>query len=91
MKKLLATLAFGLAILPYASGAALAHGCHREPAESRSGLHRHVGPYCERLEVRPYRGEHHHHDDRDYRRGPPECVKKCHYVGPFKQCDTICR
>jgi hypothetical protein len=100
MKKLLATLAFGIAVLPILSGAALARGCHRDVEVDRYGPHRHVGPYCERLDVPPPPPPRHHdregrdhRDDRDYRRAPPPpiCEKKCHYVGPFKTCETVCR
>ena len=98
MKKILATLAFGLAVLPLMSAAALAHGCHRNVEEGRRGWHRHVGRDCERIEAytpqRRYR-EHHHEEYREGRRyddrGPPQCVKKCQYIGPIKTCDTICR
>jgi hypothetical protein len=95
MKKLLATLAFGAAVLPLLTGSAFAHGCHRDVEEGRSGLHRHIGRDCDRIAVRrgederrEFRGrrEHEHEHDR-----APQCVKKCQYVGPFKQCDTICR
>jgi hypothetical protein len=92
MNKVLATLAFGVAVLPFLSGAALAHGCHRDVEEGRSGLHRHIGRDCDRIAVRSYReerGERHRHDhDRDR---APQCVKKCQYIGPFKQCENICR
>ena len=97
MKKLLATLALGIAVMPYLSGAAFAHGCHRDPARDRYGVHRHVGPYCERLDLYAEREEHHeHHEHRRYRDDdrpppPPICQKKCHYVGPFKTCETFCR
>jgi hypothetical protein len=91
MKKTLAVLAFTIAVLPFAAGTASAHGCHREPAVNRFGPHRHVGPYCDRIDLPPrppaYHEREHHHRDQ----GPPQCVKKCHYVGPFKTCDLICR
>ena len=103
MKKMLAALAFGIAALPVLSVSAFAHGCHRDPAADRFGWHRHVGPYCERLDLPPPREERREFRHREeYREGgrrehdrddrpPPVCVKKCHYAGPFKECEQICR
>ena len=80
MKKILATLAFGVAVLPLMAGSAFAHGCHRDVERDRFGWHRH-GHECRRIEV-----------EREYRerRREPICEKKCHYVGPFKECKTVC-
>ena len=89
MKKALAILALGFAVLPFVASQASAHGCHRDPARDRFGWHRHAGPYCERVDVSPPREryEHHHHDHDD----GPRCtsVKRCHYVGPFKECKWV--
>ena len=82
MKHILATLAVGLAILPFCTGSALANGCHRDVRLDRYGWHRHDGD-CERINVDRER--------RYYReREEPRCFQKCKYVGPFKQCRTEC-
>jgi hypothetical protein len=79
MKKTLAALALGLAALPLLAGSAFAHGCHRDVEEGRAGWHRH-GHECRRISV-----------EREHRRHrEPVCEKKCHYVGPFKECKTVC-
>ena len=84
MKKLLATLAFGLAALPLYSVGAAAHGCHADVQRDQYGWHRHA-PDCDRINVQ--REGRRHHDDDD----GPRCtnVKKCHYVGPFKECKWV--
>lgn len=85
MKKTLAALALGLAALPLMAGSALAHGCHRDVEEGKFGWHRHSRS-CERIAVeRPYREHREHRRHRE-----PVCEKKCHYIGPFKECKTVC-
>jgi hypothetical protein len=96
MKHALLTLGLAIASMALMTGTASAHGCHRDAEYGRGGLHFHAGPDCERIEGRrEYRRERYeHHEHREYRedrRGPPQCVKKCQYIGPFKQCDLICR
>ncbi len=86
MKKTLAVLALGLAALPLLAGSAFAHGCHRDVQEGRRGWHRHAGYDCERVEARnPYAYRY-----REHRRHEPVCKQKCHYIGPFKECKTVC-
>ena len=92
MKKLLATLAFGLAALPLYSGITTAHGCHRDIQLDGRGWHRHAQNDCDRINVD--RGD---RDDRENRRRryreerhEPYCIIKCKYVGPFKQCRKEC-
>lgn len=94
MKKTLAALALGLAALPLLAGSAFAHGCHREVGEGRAGLHYHSRG-CERIAVEQHRRYEHrdHHrryEHREHRRHEPVCKKKCHYIGPFKECKTVC-
>lgn len=80
MKKILAALAFGVAVLPMLSGSAFAHGCHRDVERDRFGWHRH-GHECRRIEVE--------REHRSYRY-VPRCEVKCHYIGPFKECKRVC-
>lgn len=88
MKKTLAALALGLAALPLLAGSAFAHGCHRDVQEGRGGWHYHTRS-CERIAVGPPHRE--YRSDREYRRyREPVCAKKCHYIGPFKECKTVC-
>ena len=105
MKKLLATIAFGIAVLPSLTGAAFAHGCHLDVRQDQFGWHRHARNDCDRIDVqrgyrdrreygdrdREHEHEHRRHDDDDRPPPPPVCVKKCHYIGPFKECEQVCR
>lgn len=89
MKKLLVAV-FALLAMPLMAVEASAHGCHRFADEGRYGWHRHVGPDCDRVSVgRPHYREYREHRGHDRR--PPNCVKKCKYIGPFKECDWVCR
>ena len=94
---LASTLALGLAVsfaaLPLFSGAASAHGCHRDVQLDGGGWHRHAQNDCDRINVergerREYRGE--HREYREERRHERYCVEKCKYVGPFKECHQEC-
>jgi hypothetical protein len=97
MKYALLTAVMALALIPMGTQTASAHGCHRDAEVGRYGLHHHRGPDCDRVagrrEYRSYRRDYddRRRYDRDDRRGPPQCVKKCQYIGPIKTCDTICR
>lgn len=92
LKTILATALLASSALAMTASGASAHGCHRHPEEGRYGWHRHVGPDCERVPVsRPgyrERSEYRYRDDRRDRR--PRCEEKCKYIGPFKQCKTVC-
>ena len=100
MNNLLGSLALALAACSLSS-AADAHGCHAGVASDSYGWHRH-GPDCERIQTHrdgdgDIRRRHHDDDgDRGYRRhrdddDGPRCVnvKRCHYVGPFKECNWV--
>ena len=89
MKRALAILALGLAALPFAAGTASANGCHADVQRDQYGWHRHA-PDCDRINVsREGFRRHHDHDDDDRPRCVNVSVKKCHYVGPFKECKWI--
>jgi hypothetical protein len=83
MKRALAIVALSLAALPFAAGTASAHGCHADVERGQAGWHRHA-PNCTRLSV-----NREFHGHREVVR--PRCtnVKKCHYVGPFKECKWV--
>ncbi len=82
MKTLLVAAATMFA-LPLLAVDASAHGCHRDTQLGPAGWHRHVGPNCRRVAMpAPYRG---------YRYGNrARCVERCNYIGPIKQCRTVC-
>jgi len=94
MKMLLTAAVVALAALTFNVGSASAHGCHPDVRQDGGGWHRHARNDCDRIQShrdggRLDEGEHHHRDyDRDRE---PRCVKRCHYIGPIKQCDTVCR
>jgi hypothetical protein len=91
MKKLLATLALGVAALPLLSGVASAHGCHRDVQLDRYGWHRHA-PDCDRISVRREdRERREYREHRRYDEDRPRCVVRCQYIGPIKTCDRVCR
>ena len=88
MKRLLAILAFGIAAITLPGTSAYAHGCHPDVRLDKYGWHRHASNDCDRINVE--RGEfrrRHHHDDDD----GPRCanVKRCHSIGPFKECKWV--
>jgi len=81
----LATLLIALAITPLTTGVTHAHGCHTNTQQDRYGWHRHDAYSCHRIRSHRVVGF------GDYGDGGPRCAQKCEYVGPFKQCKTICR
>lgn len=89
LKQIFAAALLASSALALTSGTAAAHGCHRHVEKGVYGWHRHVGRDCERVAVSP---RHHYNEYREerYHRRAPRCVEKCHYVGPFKECKTIC-
>jgi hypothetical protein len=95
MKYLVASALAALLFVPMTSETASAHGCHRDAEYGRAGLHYHSGRDCDRIEGRRRSYREREYRERDYgdrdRRGAPQCVKKCQYIGPIKTCDTICR
>jgi hypothetical protein len=100
MKTSILSALLGAATLVLASSPARAHGCHAESAFDRIGWHHHVGQRCVRVDdapprhLRPRDGDYERKNHRRYYEEeprPPECVKKCKYIGPFKTCDYICR
>lgn len=73
----------------------LVHGCHREPEPGAGGWHTHrynprTGDPCARFSAGPRRG----YDAPQYFEPPrrrPVCFQDCNYMGPIKQCRTVCR
>ncbi len=88
MKTLLIAAAAMFA-LPLLAVDASAHGCHRSAELGPAGWHRHVGPRCARVALSaPNRG--YRYGNRPYSGRAARCVERCNYVGPFKQCRTVC-
>lgn len=81
MKKSLALAIAAAGIAMFTAQAAMAHGCHRSCEEGKYGWHRHVGNSCQRVVCERPRMHHHR---------KPVCVQKCKWIGPFKQCKTVC-
>ena len=84
-------LALGFAALPLLSTGASANGCHRDVRLDGRGWHRHAQNDCDRIDVD--RGERRERGERrDYRadRNERYCIKKCKYIGPFKECHQEC-
>ncbi|NJR41685.1 MAG: hypothetical protein HC767_02465 [Akkermansiaceae bacterium] len=58
-----------------AADVAVAHNCHRSCQLGAYGWHRHVGYNCVRVSCERPRAR---------------CRTKCNWIGPFKQCKTVC-
>ncbi len=79
-------------LMPVTADVASANGCHRSVERGPAGWHRHVGRNCARVAAAsPFRGrDYDRRDFRNSRRDGPRCVQRCQYIGPIKQCKTVC-
>lgn len=90
MKKFVLAACAAASFIMIGISAASAHGCHREPDVGKHGWHRHVGPYCDRVEMPPpHEGRRHHHHD-VLPPPPPRCREECVGVGPLRVCERKC-
>jgi hypothetical protein len=74
------------------------HGCHREAEPDTFGWHVHrvnprTGNPCQRTQIAPRGGYVPPVPPRYYPPPPrrPVCFQECNYIGPIRQCRTVCR
>ena len=82
--------------LPSVSGpeslTTLVRGCHRSVDIDDYSAHVHVGRDCRRVEVDRQRPRYYEERPRyEGRRPRQRCEEVCQYIGPIKQCKTVCR
>ncbi len=88
MSRITATLAGALTALALSTSFAAAHGCHPDVRLDRYGWHRHA-PDCDRIQTHRDGEALERRRYRDYE-DQPRCYERCHYVGPFKECNQVC-